>query len=100
MPCRRLAVRDAEGAAQRSKILDGEGHGHTLSRAARPPAPAIVANASRRHQAVSFPLHSFQPATADKSRRFALPVAIPAYEQARPADRAGLGVQLASEVDA
>ena len=35
MPCRRLAVKDAEGAAQRSKILDGEGHGHTLSRAAR-----------------------------------------------------------------
>src|SRR5216683_4160734 len=36
MPCQRLAVKDAEGAAQRSKILDGEGHGHTLSRAARP----------------------------------------------------------------
>ena len=36
-PCRRLAVKDAEGAAQRSKILDGEGHGHNLSCAARPP---------------------------------------------------------------
>jgi hypothetical protein len=35
MPCQRLAVKDAEGAAQRSKILDGEGHGHTLRRAAR-----------------------------------------------------------------
>jgi hypothetical protein len=35
MPCRRLAVKDAEGAAQRAKLLDGEGHGHTLRRAAR-----------------------------------------------------------------
>ena len=37
MPCQRLAVKDAEGAAERAKLLDGEGHGHTLSRAARPP---------------------------------------------------------------
>jgi len=37
MPCQRLSVKDAEGAAQRSKILDGEGHGHNLSRAARHP---------------------------------------------------------------
>ena len=36
MPCQRLAVKDAAGAAQRAKLLDGEGHGHTLSRAARP----------------------------------------------------------------
>jgi len=35
MPCPRLAVKDAAGAAQRSKILDSEWHGHTLSRAAR-----------------------------------------------------------------
>ena len=36
MLCQRLAVKVAEGAAQRSKILDGERHGHNLSRAARP----------------------------------------------------------------
>ena len=35
MPCQSLAVKDAAGAAQRSKILDGEWHGYTLSRAAR-----------------------------------------------------------------
>jgi hypothetical protein len=35
MPCQRLAVKDAEGAAQRAKLLDGEGHGHNLSRVAR-----------------------------------------------------------------
>jgi|SRR6516165_9181676 hypothetical protein len=29
MPCQRLAVKDAAGAGQRSKILDGEWHGHT-----------------------------------------------------------------------
>jgi hypothetical protein len=28
MPCRRLAVKDAGGAAQRAKLLDGEWHGH------------------------------------------------------------------------
>jgi hypothetical protein len=43
MPCRRLAVKDAAGAAQRSKILDGEGHGHTLRRAARLQQLAVCA---------------------------------------------------------
>jgi len=59
MPCQRLAVKDAEGAAQRAKLLDGEGHGHTLSRVARPPALAIVLSTSR--PACSAPLPFSQP---------------------------------------
>jgi hypothetical protein len=46
MPCQRLAVKDAAGAAQRSKILDGEWHGYTLSRAARLPHTPRVPEAS------------------------------------------------------
>ena len=59
MPCQRLAVKDAEGVAQRSKILDGEGHGHTLSRAARLPhhpsalTPAGQTSLPATHRAIA-----------------------------------------------
>jgi hypothetical protein len=54
MPCRRLAVKDAEGAAQRAKLLDGEGHGHILSRAARPEhQPSSVTPAGRSDSCAS-----------------------------------------------
>jgi hypothetical protein len=46
MPCQRLAVKDAAGAAQRSKILDSEWHGYTLSRAARSSHTPRVSEAS------------------------------------------------------
>jgi len=75
-----MAVKDARSrAAQRSKILDGEGHGHTLSRAARP-----------QHQPSSLTPRPDQPVlTAYFSQRLthhahnALPVAIPALNGKR-----------------
>ena len=62
MPCQRLAVKDAEGAAQRAKLLDGEGHGHNLSRAARHPRPpASVTLAAETRLARIQPLIFSQP---------------------------------------
>jgi hypothetical protein len=56
MPCQRLAVKDAVGAAQRSKILDGEGHGHTLSRAAQHPhRPSSLTPGGRTSLPASIP---------------------------------------------
>ena len=85
MPCQRLAVKDAAGAAQRSKILYGEGHGHTLSRAARP----------LHHSSALTP--TGETSLPALHRAFALPVAIPARQHLpRAALRADTGDQLVS----
>jgi hypothetical protein len=65
MPCQRLAVKDAEGAAQRAKLLDGEGHGHTLS--PRSPAPA-AARPSRLADRPEFSVEPRWPAPIGKLR--------------------------------
>jgi len=81
----RLAVKDAEGAAQRAKLLDREGHGHTLSRAARRQHQPSSLTPAGQTSLLSSAL-SFQPATADACALSALPVAIPALHRTpRPA---------------
>jgi hypothetical protein len=94
MPCQRLAVKDAAGAAQRAKLLDREGHGHTVSRAARQPRPPSSVTPAAC-TALTFPLtYFFSQSTLTHRAAVALPAAIPASITIGVRHCAGSGVQL------
>jgi hypothetical protein len=95
MPCQRLAVKDAAGAAKRSKILDGEWHGDTLSRATWPHTPRVLRSANGTPQSRTLrPASQSSPGQPQLTHRALSRCRSPSRprEQAKPSHLAGPSV--------